>query len=516
MQNQRNTLTVLLTSTLIFGLLFHHKALGLNLVIFEALMLSWLLFTKQFTFQTKLERIMIVAQVLTLVFTVLHHSIWSFVIHFLICFLLVGTMIAPQIRSIVFTFGASISNAFLCFHELFVRPETVQKTKNDSKRKYRFKRLRLYIIPLLIILVFASLYGWANPEFGKYVNKVMGRIYDFFALLLESIDFFFIATLFFGFLITIFVLKRGENSQISEVDARYSDEKIRRRDNIHFIKTLALKNEYRSGIFLFSALNLLLLVMNFMDLDHVWLHFEWEGQYLRQFVHEGTIILLVAIFLSVVLVLRFFRNNLNFYSKNKPLKVLCYVWLAQNAFLAVSAGIRNYYYIQYYSLAYKRIAIIFFLILAIYGLFTVYLKVKNTKSSYFIVRKNAFAWLMVFIISAGFNWDRIIAEYNFTRDRNAFVHFNFLANLSDTALPALEQPMEKLKKIDNFQEHSFFSKSVFKSGFYRNAYMTPLQYKMNIEWKKSVFKRRWEQKSWLEWNWAESRAYEELKEAKAF
>jgi hypothetical protein len=275
-----------------------------------------------------------------------------------------------------------------------------------------------------------------------------------------------------------------------------------------------LKNEYRVGIFLFGGLNMLLLMMNIMDIDRVWLNFEFEGQYLQQFVHYGTIVLIIAILLSIVLVLTFFRGNLNFYKKNIWLKRLCYLWLGQNAILAISAGVRNFYYIQHYSLAHKRIAVMFFILLVLYGLFSVFIKIRDTRSSFYMLRKNAVAWLIVLTISAGFNWDRVIAKYNFSREDGAFVHLNFLYTLSDSALPHLDQPLDKVTAMDRKQQGLWMG--AFKRGLtrkrYRNLYMSPEEYSIKIAYRKAAFQWKWKKKSWLEWNYAEWKAYQEIRQ----
>ena len=70
-----------------------------------------------------------------------------------------------------------------------------------------------------------------------------------------------------------------------------------------------------------------------MDINHVWLNFQWDGQFLKEFVHDGTYILIINIIISILLVLYFFKANLNFFKKNKILKTLTYIWVGQNFFL---------------------------------------------------------------------------------------------------------------------------------------------------------------------------------------
>lgn len=171
--------------------------------------------------------------------------------------------------------------------------------------------------------------------------------------------------------------------------------------------------------------------------------------------------------------------------------------MRQNVLLAVSTGIRNYYYIQHYSLAYRRIAVVFFLILAIYGLYSVYVKVRDTRSTFYTIRKNAIAWTVVLSFSAGFNWDRLIAEYNFSRGKGSFVHLNFLARLSDSASLELDQPYSVLKDIDQYQECTFFKIPEY-SGGYRKLYMSPTNYAFTINGGRKYLKRNGKRK--VGWN----------------
>ncbi|MCR9173944.1 MAG: DUF4173 domain-containing protein [bacterium] len=509
---QSNSVRVLFVFAIIFAFLFHQQALGLNLVIFEAILFGWFAFSGQLLLKTFYERLVFACTLATLSFTILHHSIWSYVIHFSVLFLYIGVMIAPRMRSLLNVLGMSFSNIFLSYSQLFSGQEEQQVVRQkESKRKFQFKRLRFYIIPVAIIILFATLYGFANPEFGAYVDVVLGELYQGLIYLFKNIDFFWILTFLLGLIVSIFLLMRKKNEVLEERDLAASDDKIRVRNHRKISSMTGLKNEYRVGIFLFGSLNVLLLLMNIMDIDRVWLNFEFEGQFLRQFVHYGTIVLIVAIMLSIVLVLTFFRGNLNFYKKNIWLKRLCYLWLGQNAILAISAAIRNLYYIEYYSLAHKRIAVMFFIILVLYGLFSVFIKIRDTRSNFYMLRKNAVAWLIVLTVSSGFNWDRIIAKYNFSREDGAFVHLNFLSTLSDSALPHLDQPLDKVTAIDQKQVRWFGSfDSSISSRRYRNLYMSPEEYSMMIAYRKAAFKWKWKKKSWLEWNYAEWKANEEL------
>jgi hypothetical protein len=267
-------------------------------------------------------------------------------------------------------------------------------------------------------------------------------------------------------------------------------------------KTNALALKQRAGIFLLLTLNFLLLILNIIDIKWVWFNFEWEGQYLKQFVHEGTYLLILSIIISIVIVLYFFRGNLNFYKKNKFLKIISFIWLGQNAILCVSVAIRNFWYIQYFALAYKRIGIILFLILTIYGLYSVTIKVQKQKSIFYLVKTNSFALLIVLTLSSLFNWDTYIAKYNFKHSNSAFLHLNYLSTLSDKALPYLNKSQKELTKIEGIQKGNFH--------FERN-YMTADEYHKTINHRKNFFLQKWKQKDFFSWNYPEYLAAKKLK-----
>src|SRR5690606_28371186 len=92
-----------------------------------------------------------------------------------------------------------------------------------------------------------------------------------------------------------------------------------------------LQTEYKIGLLVLAVLNLLLLAVNVIDIQWVWIGFEVPLHFnLRQFVHEGTYLLILSILISIGIVLYLFRGSLNFHPKNKWLKILGKAWIIQN------------------------------------------------------------------------------------------------------------------------------------------------------------------------------------------
>ncbi len=493
-------------SAVLITILFYKQTLGLNLLIFELFVLIWLYLTKQFQFKGKNQITSAAGILVTAFFTVIHHSLLSYIVNFSVFFIFTGVVIAPEIRSIFNSILLSITNSGAS------QIKFVRQLFKERKKKglfYYLKKGRIFLIPMIIILFFIMMYCISSPKFNDIICGFLDFIGDTFNFLFSNVELSIIFTFLLGLVISNFIFNRVVENSIINNELLKSDTLFRLKLNsMRGFKILALKNEYHSAIFLFAALNILILLLNIIDIRYVWFDFEWKGEYLKQFVHTGTYFLIFAILISIVLVLYFFRNNLNFLTKNKWLKYLCYIWLFQNVILVISVSIRNLYYINHFALAYKRIAIIFFLGLVIYGLYTVFIKVRDQKSKFYLLRTNTFSLLVVLIFSTFFNWDRIIAKYNFRNSDKSFVHLDFLSGLSDSSLPYLDKPMSMLSKLDIKQEERYSFKS--SSGSFESYYMSPENYFNEINFRKKLFKKRWESKGWLSWNLAEAEAYELL------
>ncbi|WP_107038191.1 DUF4153 domain-containing protein [Brumimicrobium mesophilum] len=494
--NKRDILSVLLFSILC-TILFHKQDLGLNLIIAETIILSWLIYTKQFKFKGYYSIAVGIGLIITLLSTLFTHSLFSYILHFIVLFIFIGLLIYPQTKSLYFSFGQAFTNLFTSHGELYNKL-TSSKLKGRSLKSY-IKKIGIFIVPVLIIIFFIIIYRNSNPVFDTLIDEIsrfLGKKLDF---IFENLDFYLISSFIGYVLISTFILIRTSNENLKIMDKNSNEELVRKRKiNLRFFKFNALTNEYKSGVFLLITLNLMLLILNIIDIKWVWFGFEWEGQFLRQFVHEGTYLLILSILISIILVLYYFRRNINFLKNNRLLKYLSYIWLIQNAILTFSVGMRNFWYISYFSLAYKRIGVIIFLILTIYGLYTVYVKVKNRKSAFYLFKSNFNSFLLVLVLSSLFNWDSVIAKYNFRNADTSFLHLNYMVTLSDKALPYLDKSILELEKINKVQNQKFR---------FEQEYMTPERYSSIIDNRKENFIKKWENKSTLSWNYPEYKAY---------
>jgi len=498
--NLKKSLLPVFVSAIIITLFFYKQGIGLNLFLFELLYIAWLIGNRQLNLKSRLHIICFLGFIITGVATVIVYSAYAYWVHFITLFLFAGTLNYTEVKSLTTVLAIS-SFAFLRTQTIFINKILNSKSKNKTIGGM-VNKTRVIIIPLLIIAIFVTIYSLSSPAINKLTAKTGLFIQKGLTSIFGGVNFSLVFTFLISLLLSTFLIIRTLKKQW--IEKEYSAKEYLTRTRINQsrnFKITALKNEYKSGIFLFVILNLIILVVNITDIHSIWFNFEWDGETLKQFVHEGTYLLILSILISIALVLYFFRGNLNFYKNNTLLKLLSYIWLIQNGVLLISVAIRNYRYIEIFALAYKRIGVILFLLMTLYGLYSVFIKIKHKKSTFYLFKTNTLAIYIVLVISSLINWDVTIAKYNFANAQKSYLDIGYMYELSDKALPYLETSTEAFKEIEIFQNETFH-KAAYPNKF--------SNYSEDIKFRKQQFKKKWERKNFLSWNLTEYLAYRTL------
>jgi hypothetical protein len=483
---------------LLFTFLFHGQAMGINVLLFELPLLAVLWWLRRP--EPTIEVIATTAgTIISAVFVVIHGSDLARTVNIVSLLVAIGVLLAPQLHALHHGLWLAIRH-ILPAQRAFFKSTQGTRSSRVVPRLGRSTAGTLLAV-LLVVILFMVIYQSSNPHF----DQVMDRFWASVDRLFEKVDLSLAFTFALGLATTNLVLQHSQHPRLMEWMGRSTDMLLRQRARRPITSVLALRYELRSGVLLLGLLNLLLLVVNVLDIRHVWFNFSFSGQYLKQFVHEGTYLLILSILLGAGIVLWFFRANQNFHRSNRTLKTLAFIWLAQNAVLAISVGIRNYWYIHHYALAYKRIGVVFFLLAVLIGLVVVGLKVRDKRSRHFLMRWNAFAVYTILLLMATVNWDVLIARYNFSKKDQSFIHLDFMVTLSDKALPWLAQEEHALEQIDTHNQSIIDSDS-----FSRSLYMEPRSYAEVIEERSAAFLDEYPKRSWRSWTWADARAYRML------
>jgi hypothetical protein len=420
----------LLFSSLAFALLFRYGEVGINVFLFDAIVLTAALWhrpelSKHRAFIWAVGGLLFSAGSIIIV-----HGPASMLAHGLSALLVLGFAQARELRFIWFGallgFTSVIRGAFR-WPQLRSREESEAETDRSNPA---LRWLRQSLIPLLIALPFFGLYTLACEQFGTlfYLLTEFRIASETWWNTLTFLIRFGIGAL----LVTPLFLIAKHPSRLEAIAARFKDHLQRRpgkKQSWRNASPIALKEEYRRGVLTFIVLNLLLTLVNAMDLRYVWMPSKTlSAATLSQYVHAGSYSLIVSIILAMMVVLYFFRGNLNFYAQGEWLGPLAKLWIAQNAILTLSVGWRNYHYIREYGLAEGRILIMFVLLLLLFGLHTLYRKVKNKLSITYLLQANGLAVWLALLLFGAINWPGVITRYNLSADTHREVDLYYLTH----------------------------------------------------------------------------------------
>ena len=284
-------------------------------------------------------------------------------------------------------------------------------------------------MPLLVIAAFFLLYTQASPAFSALFADVSLNFISGWWMLFTSFGAYLLLPFFYPVAIRPLI----------RLDATTPDVLQRSKHHRAYgFSPVGLRYEYRSAWWLFLMLNGLLFLFNAVDIFYLITLRLPAGVSHSDFVHQGVNTLIISVVLAIVVVMCFFRGNLNFLRNNHRLKLAAYLWIVQNAILIGATASRKFSYISDYGLAYKRIGVYVCLLLTLIGLITTYIKVREVKSNWFLLRKNAWVLYVVLVLLSAIDWNRTITRHNMAHLDQRTADIDYLIGLLDTNLDLLE------------------------------------------------------------------------------
>jgi hypothetical protein len=525
-QSIAKTIAVCIGSIL-FNLIFWNEKQGFNVLIFDLFIGGALIYFNPAAFKMRSVQLITAGTLISALLIVLHNSLIVKVVHFFSFSFFVGLVHQSELRF--------LGNAFFIYFKNWL---TTPKYLLESLKMLPIlrgpeqvnKRLNSAMLSILIVPLFFLVYYTANPKFAELSNNTFNYLWNWFSFDINPwrIVFFIMGIFIVGS--AIFQLNTtikstletnlsdnliNENELNHELNTPLNSELNNELNNeLNSAETFAinnaadLQNRYKNALNLIIALNVLLLINNFLDIQNVWFgnNTLLSPTELKQFVHEGTYVLIFGIALAISVTLILFRGILNFVINAEILRGSAYLWLVQNAVLAVSVGMRNWRYIDAYGLAYKRIGVFIFLLLVLIGLSFIYLKINEKRSLFFFITRSSWAIYSVLLLACFVNWDVFITKYNLTTaTKSETIDARFL--LQDVSEKNLKTLMEYrsilVKKMPNrpFSENdeSDYSQPYFQDESAKLDFIDRKIYQ-----KKSNFEFEQKQISWLSWNFADA------------
>lgn len=445
--------------------LFYQQGMGLNSLLFIALLLIVLLVKQPETFSIKGQFWFFLSGMLfSSVAIIIFHSTIAILSLIAFTLLLVANLRLSSKSVFVLIANSAYSVLATPFvwitEKLFGTVDSAEEAvKANRSQQLAVLRVSAIAIPIIGAIIFLLLYASANPLFSNAFNWISWEwIYFTFLLGLLFAGIFFYHPL----------------HQMNRWQALRGNTISRKRKFLSDTHPLALKFELRTAVTLLILLNILLFMFNGADLQYVLNGFTQDRDFSHAaFVHQGVYTLIISIVLAISILLYYFRGNMNFYRKHLILKRLAYLWIAQNLILAASITYKNLTYIQEFSLTYKRIGVFIYIILVVAGLLTTYLKVRDKKTTWYLLNINSWIALILLLISSFVPWDTWITNYNLSKSHNP--DFKYLIHLSDANIPQL-LPFRNSAHLDEYSQKA-------------------------LDRKITTFEETEENQTWLSWNY---------------
>ena len=496
MKSRISYLLLFLLGVFLFDLLFWHQKIGINFPIFSFLLLTISISLNKKVLQKKEVLYSLVAVFISGTMVVWNNTGWSVFMHFLSVFIAFGFIKQAQITTV-------FEGVLAFFISYFAAPFAWYKRLKSASKENRaiafsFSFVKLCIIPLVVFFLFFIIYKNANPKFDELTLSFSKIVTDF----LKNVQFSRVFFLLFG--LSFLLLAFGKQLFQLGALASHEDSLFRQKKSYSRLAYQAggspfsdLLNEKKVGVLIFAVLNALLLFVNIIDINWMWFGFEVPLEFnLKQFVHEGTYLLIFSILLSMGIFLYFFRGSLNFYPKNKWLLLLGKAWILQNIVLTISVFLRNYHYISYHGLAGKRIGVVAFLVMTIFGLITLIIKVNKLKTSAFLLRKNGWFILFSMTLLCCLEWDRVIVNYNLAHENKGEIDVDYYLQLSPTVAPILFRNLDLVE--GQMQAHiNRKGKKIWLQ------YLDIQDFKEALEYRTSKYLQQQREYTWPSWNRAD-------------
>jgi len=158
-----------------------------------------------------------------------------------------------------------------------------------------------------------------------------------------------------------------------------------------------------------------------------------------------------------------------------------------------------------HGLTYKRIGVLVFLILCIIGLTTVYQKVTQRKSLFYLFKTNGLVWYILLIGLTFINWDVLIINYNIKNRNSIDFDLDHTLSLSNRTLAIVDQNKAILYKYLPQSEYKYKAETALEADTNTTtAIVKQTQinlFEQDLQKRIDKFKSRQQNQTWLSWNY---------------
>ncbi|WP_282134368.1 DUF4173 domain-containing protein [Seonamhaeicola maritimus] len=425
----------LLIGAVLFSTLFYKQSLGLNMSLFSIVTIAILATYNPKSFKQKSSIAYSLLYLISAISIFIFQSSLSFIANFVAFFTLVGHVSEHKSSIYVSWLNGFYSFVAGFFHRNFNPDGKEEKAKIKRDIDY-VHWIKIIGIPLIVVIIFILLYRNGNPVFNDLTSKINFSFINIQWLLLTVLGYYLLYNI-------------SEPIPVNPATKIDLETKNTLKNKGEF-SIKSVKNENQLGVVLISLLNLLIILFLITDFTFLFSTQDLRASVFSSQVHGGINALIASIIIAIIIILYFFRGNLNFFEGNKKLKSLAYIWIVLNAILVINTAIKDCQYIYYFGFTYKRIGVLVYLLLTVIGLATTAIKVNQIKNLWYLFRVNSVTAFAILIIACTINWDKHITYYNLNHAQS--IDFFYLTKLSNNNTFLLKEysdniPLKGEKKI---------------------------------------------------------------------
>lgn len=442
-----------------FSLLFYKQNAGLNFLIFSLLFITLTRIRNKKLFSDKKVIAPLLAVIISAISIVLTNSSLSIFAN-CIALLYYAAIVLNVKNSLAVSLFASAISVAGSYVYVILDAITRAKTNQGQNKPGNNLKLIMTSIVIILIVIFFIIYKASNPLFASNTSWIN----------LDFISFSWIGFSLFGFLICYGLFYVRNFKSINDWEGSLNEDLTKQP-----LKEENYSIELKAGLVLFIFLNLFLLVLNIGDICSFMLKNALpQGISHSDFVHNGVGMIILSIVMACSIILYLLRFNGQANQLSKPLIALVMLWIVQSLVMITSTCLRNQIYIASFNLTYKRIGVYVWLFLAVVGLVLMIIKVRKSKTNWYLIKMNTLIWFYALIISSVVNWDKTITEYNLNSKSYFDVDYYYLFSLSDSNLPQLLD----VAKNKNFKylNHRLINYNKYRNSIEHQKYYTEMIY----------------------------------------
>jgi hypothetical protein len=267
----------------------------------------------------------------------------------------------------------------------------------------------IWLIPGIIVLVFIIIFALANIVVASWITDAWNWIWKQLTLILDYFPsvghiFFWV----FSFILAVIFLAPQKLKITVLTPILGGDEDMKEGFTLPFTDLLAT-----IAINTLIAVNLVFLFYNAIDFSYLWIKKALpQGLGYSEYARSGTLWLTMALALTSLVLGGIFIRDLNFHRRTRLLKILSWIWVAQNLIIAAGTFHRLLMYIDYNGLTRMRIVGAYGIILVVIGLLIVAFKMHMVKSFLWMTRRHLLAFSLGLLVLVVTPMDLAVFEYN--------------------------------------------------------------------------------------------------------